>query len=106
MNIRALNGAIIIYFPHHASFLSYSVLFNAEILMLFYHHLRLPKNIFNWGVGAILAHHGDNYKNEIVVGHVQEHTVWPKYPMNNSRLKVKHKNIMPACEIHSVNNGE
>ena len=62
--------------------------------------------MFNWGVGAILAYHGDNYKNEIVVGHVQEHTLWPKYPMNNSILKVKHKNIMPACEIHSVNNGK
>ena len=37
---------------------------------VFYHYQQLPKNIFNWGAGVILAHHGDNYKNEIVVGRV------------------------------------
>ena len=46
-----------------------------------------------WGVGLILAHHGDNYKNELVVGYVQEHKLWPKYPMNNSILKVKNIKI-------------
>ena len=71
--------------------------------MFFYHYQQLPKNIFNWGAGVILAHHGDNYKNEIVVGRVKEHTLWP---MNNSILKLKQKNILPASEIHSVNNGK
>ena len=43
----------------------------------------------DWGVGVILAHHGDNYKNELVVRYVQKHTLWPKYSTNNSILKVK-----------------
>ena len=79
--------AIIIYFPHHASFLSYSVLFNAEIL-IFFHDLRLPKYMVDWGVGVILAHYSDtnNYKKKLVIGYVQNNTLWPKYPTNNSIL--------------------
>ena len=65
--------------------------------------------MFNWGVGVILAHHGDtsNYKKKLVAAYALNNTKWPKYPTNNSILKVKkHKNTMPACEIHSVKNGK
>ena len=46
--------------------------------------------MLNWGVGLILAHHGDNYKNELVVGYVQEHTL-AKIP--NEYLHNEGKNI-------------
>ena len=44
----------------------------------------------DWGVGVILAHYSDtnNYKEELVIGYVQNNTLWPKYPTNNSILKV------------------
>lgn len=50
----------------------------------------VPKYMVDCGVGIILAHHGENYKNELpeVVGYALEHTLWPKYPMKNSVLKV------------------
>ena len=90
MKFWVWDEAIIIYFHHHASFLSYSVLFNAE-MFVFYRYQQLPKYMFNWGAGVILAHHGDtsNYKKKLAVGYVQNKTKWPKYPINNSILRVK-----------------
>ena len=35
---------------------------------VFYHYQQLPKYMFNWGAGVILAHHGDtsNYKKKLL----------------------------------------
>ena len=58
--------------------------------------------MLNWGVGLILAHHGDNYKNELVGGYVQEHTL-AKIPneqlySEGGKKKYNNRSRKPLCQ--------